>query len=69
MDTRKSKSRSRNFTEDECKVLVSACDKFHETINKNSNRDVDKHAKATAWEKIKLGFDTYCKAQGIYVSV
>lgn len=62
------KTRSKNFSEEESKVLLSACDKFHSVINKNSNRDVDKIAKVKAWEKIKQGFDNYCRAEGIYVS-
>lgn len=62
------KTRSKNFTQNEVDVLLSACDKFHEIINKNSNRDKDKVAKTNAWQKIKTGFDNYCKAQGFYVS-
>lgn len=62
------KSRSKNFSESENKVLISACDKFHDIINKNSNRDVDKVAKVKAWNKIKEGFDCYCQAEGIFVS-
>lgn len=60
--------RSKNFSPEESEVLLSACDKFYEVINKNSNRDVDKKAKTNAWSKIKCGFDKYCKSQGIYVS-
>lgn len=64
----KIKVRSKNFTEPENEVLLSACDKFHSIINKNTNRDVDKTEKSNAWKKIKQGFDNYCKVQGIYVS-
>lgn len=62
------KTRSKNFTENENKVLISACDKFHEIINKNSSSDADKLAKNKAWANIKNGFDVYCKSQGIFVS-
>lgn len=62
------KSRSKNFTDKEITVLLSACDKFYSVINKNSNREVDKMAKASSWLKIKTGFDNYCKTQGCYVS-
>lgn len=62
------KTRAKNFSEAECKVLLSACDKFHGIINKNSSRDKDKKAKSVAWAKIKAGFDGYCKSEGIYVS-
>lgn len=62
------KSRCKNFTENENNVLISACDKFHDVINKNSNRDADKAAKVNAWGKIKLGFDRYLQTEGLYVS-
>lgn len=62
------KSRSKNFSDAECNVLLSACDKFYTIINKNSNRDNDKKAKTVAWSKIKMGFDQYCKSQGVFVS-
>lgn len=68
MESKNTKSRSKNFSEDENQVLISACDKFHDIINKNSNRDVDKTAKVNAWKKIKCGFDRYCQAEGIFVS-
>lgn len=67
-DQRTTKIRSKNFTEAECNVLLSACDKFYNVINKNSNRDKDKKAKIAAWSQIKAGFDAYCKSEGIYVS-
>lgn len=67
--TQENKTRSKNFTEAECKMLISACDKFHEVINKNSNRDSDKAAKNDAWHKIKMCFGGYCKAEAIFVSV
>lgn len=62
------KSRSKNFTEAESSALLSACDKFYNIINKNSNRDCDKKAKNNAWLRIKSGFDQYCKSEGVYVS-
>lgn len=67
-DQKASKNRSKNFTEAECNVLLSASDKFYTIINKNSNRDNDKKAKVSAWSQIKRGFDAYCKSTGIYVS-
>lgn len=63
------KQRSKNFTDAENKVLLSACDKFHEVINKNSSRAVDKAAKVKAWQSIQRGHTNYCKTQGIFVSV
>lgn len=67
-DQRVTKNRSKNFTEAECKVLLSASDKFYSIINRNSNRDKDRKAKVSAWIQIKRSFDTYCKSTGIYVS-
>lgn len=67
-DTEAVKSRSKNFSENEIKIFLSACDKFHDIINKNSSRDADKVAKVKAWESIKTGFERYCKADGFFVS-
>lgn len=61
------KTRSKNFSEEESRVLLSACDRHHNIINKNSNRSTDKLAKVKAWAQIKNGFDNYCRTQGIYV--
>lgn len=63
-----SKLRSKNFTEEECKVIVSTCGKYFDVINKNSNREADKKAKDQAWAKIEQEFNAYCHAHAIFVS-
>lgn len=68
-NTTVSKTRSKNFTEEECKVIVSTCGKHFDIINKNSNRDVDKKAKDQAWKKIQREFHAYCHTNGIFVSM
>lgn len=62
------RSRAKNYSKEECEILVNICNKAHTIINKNSNSEADKKLKANAWTSIKTEFDTQCRAEGIYVS-
>lgn len=61
-------NRTKNYSADECSVLIKCCDKFHALINKNSSCDKDKNEKKLAWGKIRHDFDLYCKSNNIFVS-
>lgn len=64
----KTRSRTKNYTAIECEHILKTCDKFHNIINKNSNRDSDKKTKEKTWQTIKIEFDERCKADGCFVS-
>lgn len=66
---KKKKPRSKKFTFEEIKVLLSVTDRYYNIINKNSNRDTDVTAKNQAWNKTHQGFNKYCKSSGISVSL
>lgn len=63
------RNRSKNYSKEECDILVYLCTKFALTINKNSNSEADKKLKTAAWAKIKLKFDEQCEAEGLEVSI
>lgn len=62
------KVRGRRYSTEECNLLLLCCNKFHETINKNSSRDFDQKNKEKAWHKIQKDLEENCKAVGIPVS-
>lgn len=64
----KVRSRTKNYTPFECETLLKICDQYHTVINKNSNRDIDRKNKESAWQTIKNEFDERCKADGQFVS-
>lgn len=64
----KSRSRTKNYTTFECQTLLRLCDQYHNIINRNSSRDIDRKNKELTWQTIKNGFDERCKAEGQFVS-
>ena len=61
------RSRAKKNTKDETEALVRICNQYHAVINKNSNTDADRKAKAATWITIKENFNAYCQSEGIYV--
>lgn len=64
----KTRNRTKNYSAIECEHILRTCDKFHNILNKNSNRDADKKQKQNTWQTIKSEFDERCKADGCFVS-
>lgn len=64
----KSRCRTKNYTEQECEILLRCCNNFHNIINRNSNRDADQQNKKKAWVQIQKQFKELCGANGIIVS-
>lgn len=62
------RNRAKNYSKDECEILVKICADYTGILNKNSNKDSDVKIKQKTWEKIKDAFDTRCHAEAIYVS-
>lgn len=50
------KKRNKNFSSFENDTLLKTCDKFHNIINKNSNKTADINEKTKAWQSIKQGY-------------
>lgn len=61
------RNRAKNYSKDECEMLVKICADYTGILNKNSNKDSDVKIKQKTWEKIKEAFDTRCHAEAIYV--
>lgn len=63
------RSRAKNYSKEECEILVHLCSKAHTIIDKNSNSEADRKLKDDTWIRIKAEFDTQCRVDGVYVSI